>query len=159
MLPKIFTGIIIIITIILVIFMGKYESFQKQTFTTQTTIIVIKEGDRFINIAEKVDGVSEFFLKYYIKKNPPQFPLQTGRYSVQSNATIGDIITALQFPIYIQESTTILEGWNIYDIDEYLSRNGVISTGEYITYVTNTDKISALSEFYDFFTPETISLE
>lgn len=44
----------------------------------------------------------------------------------------------------------ILEGWNIFDIDTYLTQRSLIKKGEYISYVENSEKIIALSEFFPF---------
>lgn len=44
----------------------------------------------------------------------------------------------------------ILEGWNIFDIDTYLTQRSLIKKGEYISYVENHNKIIALSEFFSF---------
>lgn len=44
----------------------------------------------------------------------------------------------------------ILEGWNIFDIDTYLTQRSLISKWEYINYVENLEKIDALSEFFLF---------
>jgi hypothetical protein len=44
----------------------------------------------------------------------------------------------------------ILEGWNIFDIDTYLTQRSLIKKSEYIAYVENNEKIIALSEFFPF---------
>lgn len=45
---------------------------------------------------------------------------------------------------------TVLEWWNIFDIDDYLTRKKLIRSGEYISYVENREKIIALSKFFPF---------
>ncbi|MCH2188911.1 endolytic transglycosylase MltG [Candidatus Gracilibacteria bacterium] len=159
MIQKIFTIIIIIIIFSVGIFSWKYDSFQSKIITQKDTIVIIEKGETFYNISEKIPHISETFLKYYLKNNPPHYELQAGRYKVPNGSTIEDIIISLEQPIYIQSKITLLEGWNIYDIDEYLSVQGIISEGAYIEYVQNPKKIQALSEFYDFLTPSLISLE
>ncbi|MCP4523976.1 MAG: endolytic transglycosylase MltG [Candidatus Gracilibacteria bacterium] len=47
-------------------------------------------------------------------------------------------------------SVTILEGWNIFDIDTILTQRSLIKKGDYIQYVESSEKIEALSEFFDF---------
>jgi len=44
----------------------------------------------------------------------------------------------------------ILEGWNIFDIDTYLTQRSLIKKWEYINYVENNEKITALSDFFPF---------
>lgn len=51
---------------------------------------------------------------------------------------------------FIENKVTILEWWNIFDIDEYLSGKNLIEKGDYILYVQNRDKIIALSKFFPF---------
>ena len=45
---------------------------------------------------------------------------------------------------------TILEGWSIYDTDQYLTDKGLISTGEYIAFVTNPTIIAKYQSRYKF---------
>lgn len=52
----------------------------------------------------------------------------------------------------------ILEGWNIFDIDTYLTQRSLISKWEYIDYVESREKIIALSEFFPFLDTQ-VSLE
>ncbi|MDR0281955.1 MAG: endolytic transglycosylase MltG [Candidatus Peribacteria bacterium] len=52
-----------------------------------------------------------------------------------------------------------MEGRSIYDIDASLTSKGLIHQGEYIVYTTSPEKISALSERYDFFDANLKSLE
>lgn len=51
---------------------------------------------------------------------------------------------------YHNKKAIILEGWNIFDIDTYLTQRGLIEKWEYISYVENSEKIQALWEFFDF---------
>jgi UPF0755 protein len=45
---------------------------------------------------------------------------------------------------------TILEGWSIYDIDDYLTKQWFIDRGDYIRYTTQRDIIVGLQGSYDF---------
>ena len=45
---------------------------------------------------------------------------------------------------------TVLEWWNIFDIDTALTQRSLITKWEYISYVENREKIIALSEFFAF---------
>lgn len=51
---------------------------------------------------------------------------------------------------YENKNAVILEWWNIFDIDTYLTQRGLIEKWEYISYVQNLEKIRALWEFFDF---------
>lgn len=45
---------------------------------------------------------------------------------------------------------TVLEWWNIFDIDTALTQRSLITKWEYISYVENREKIIALSDFFAF---------
>ena len=45
---------------------------------------------------------------------------------------------------------TVLEWWNIFDIDTALTQRSLITKWDYISYVENREKIIALSEFFPF---------
>jgi UPF0755 protein len=62
-------------------------------------------------------------------------------------AIFGGLINRLSIS---NKSVTILEWWNIFDIDEYLSNQSLIVAWEYITYVESSEKIQALSVFFPF---------
>ncbi|MFK7780129.1 MAG: endolytic transglycosylase MltG [Candidatus Gracilibacteria bacterium] len=49
-----------------------------------------------------------------------------------------------------QNKIIILEGWNIFDIDNYLYYRNLINKGEYILYVENVEKINSLSKYFPF---------
>lgn len=134
----------------LIIFSLQYNSFKKEVLLEKSQVIIIDNWDTFTSIWKKIDWVNSFFLKYYLQNNTPNFELKAGRYQTPDSATISDIINSFQKPIYIQENVTLLEGWNIYDIDLYLNNKWVISKWDYISYVTNIEKIRALTEFFPF---------
>lgn len=49
-----------------------------------------------------------------------------------------------------RNTLTILEWWNIFDIDDYLYSRELIKKWDYIFYVQNKEKIKALSKFFPF---------
>lgn len=71
--------------------------------------------------------------------------------SKSKNIRIKKIFDTIAYDLNVKLNTlTILEWWNIYDIDNYLYSRDLIEKGEYISYVENNDKIKSLSIFFSF---------
>ena len=156
---SIFKNFIIFILIFLgAIYIG-YNRFLSKPITHSDKIIEITPGDTFSNLDKKL-GVNSFFYKIYLNKNKPDFELQAGKYKIPANSTIKEAIKALNKPALVDEiNLTFLEWWNIYDIDDYLTKKWLIKKWDYINYVTSKEKILKLSKFYKFIYPELNTLE
>ncbi len=72
-------------------------------------------------------------MKVYLKLNPPNKDLFAWNYKLKSWLNLGWVINSLSNPITNDLSLTILEWWNIYDIDVKLSKNNLIKTWELIS--------------------------
>ncbi|MDD2907500.1 MAG: endolytic transglycosylase MltG [Candidatus Gracilibacteria bacterium] len=168
----------IFIILIIYIYFG-YSSFQNKIIVENDLILEVKTGDTFKNLGEKIEELNNMYYSYYIKNNKPDFELQIGTYKINAGSDIVQTIESLKTPITSEIKITILEGWNIYDIDFCLSspektikiedgkeeggclykiennkkifiKTPLINAGEYINYVTNPEKIKALSDFFAF---------
>lgn len=150
--PSILFRIIkLIIWIVLIIWIIKYiwySNFSTQPLVKQETNISVKSGEKYSDIWKKLK-LDKTYFRIYRKNNPPE-ELKVWNYKIPENATIEEILEALQKPIFKTENITLLEGWNIFDIDEYLSQKWLITKWEYIQYVENPEKITALTEFFPF---------
>ncbi|MFK7779639.1 MAG: endolytic transglycosylase MltG [Candidatus Gracilibacteria bacterium] len=146
---------LIINIVLIIIFMGvfaykDYLSFKTNTLISEEVEIKIEKGELPIDIAHRL-GLNQKYLKLYLKNNNPEFKLLVGNFKIEKNSNIEQILSALENPIIQGEiDITLLEGWNIYDIDEFLANKGLISEREYINYVTNLEKIGKLTEFFTF---------
>ena len=155
---KILQIIPLLIIIAIFYFYYSYSNFKNDILFTENIIIEIKSGETIENLAEKLD-ISEYFLKKYIKDNT-EFKLLVWRFEIKQDSKIENILISLETPLpEKQVELTMLEWWNIYDIDDYLSNKWYINSGEYINYVNNPEKIKALKEFYPFLEDDFISLE
>jgi hypothetical protein len=48
-----------------------------------------------------------------------------------SPTTVSDFLTrTIRSPLYVDQTITILPGWNMYDIDAYLANKGIGSVGD-----------------------------
>ena len=142
-----------------IIIYNKYQNFKSDILVKENKIIEIKSGETISDLATKLD-INKNFLKYYLKNNNKNFKLLKWRFEIKENSKIDDIIEYMQKPLAEKEiSLTFLEWWNIFDIDNYLTKKWLIQKGEYIKYVTNPTKIKKLTKFYKFLNPDFISLE
>lgn len=92
----------------------------------------------------------KFFTKIYLKLNPPDFELQAGKYKIDCG-NIGAVIESLKKPLSEgDESITFLEGWNIYDIDKTLATKNLISSGDFVKFVTDCESFCPLKKDYNF---------
>lgn len=139
-----------IFIILMIIFYINYSNFKDKVLIENETIIKIETSDTFYNLWKKIQELDNTYYKIYIKNNQPDYNLREWNYKINSNSKIKDIIKSLNEPIVEQINITILEWWNIFDIDEYLSNQWLINKWEYIKYVENDEKIKQLWEFYDF---------
>jgi len=149
---------IIFILTILIIYTN-YKNFKTKIITQQNKTINIKKWETFNNLAKKLN-INNFYYKIYLNKNKPNFELKSWEYEILAWSNISQIIQQLNKPAIIKQiNITILEWWNIYDIDYYLSNKWLIKSWKYIKYVTNKEKILALSKYYNFIYPDLNTLE
>lgn len=127
-----------------------YNNFKNNNIIKNDINITIEPGDYFNTLWNKIEEFDNIFYKIYIKNNPPTFELKEWNYIIKSESNIEEALKSLNKPIYIEKDITILEWWNIFDIDEMLFIKWLINKGDYISYVTNKEKIKELGKFYDF---------
>lgn len=144
---KLLIWIFIISSIVIV---NNYNNFKTDILTTQEHMVNISSWDSFAKLWNKIPELDNLSFKIYLKYNKPEYSLQEGIYKIESWENIEWILEALNNPIYEEISITLLEWWNIYDIDEYLTNKWLIDKWEYISYTQNKEKISELSNFYEY---------
>ena len=104
---------------------------------SESTVLSVNPGATFNSVLIAA-GADSLFTKIYLRENLPDFELQVGSYSIPENADIKTFLNALKNPINETDITlTFLEGWNIFDIDEYLTNEKLINEWEFIEYSEN----------------------
>lgn len=103
--------------------------------------------------------------KLYLRFFAPRvISLQAGTYEVERDMELSRVLTeALKSPKYTDLTITILPGWNIYDIDSYLSEKNIIPTGSFLialrdhydTFVKKYDFLEWQSSLEGFLYPDT----
>ncbi len=88
--------------------------------------------------------------KLWLRYFAPTLPkLQTGTYKIPKSTTLVSVIEeVLTKPIYTDITITILPGWNMYDIDSYLSDKNILPTWEFL--IAARDNFASFREKYDF---------
>jgi len=118
-----------------------YISYENTLLTQEETQIEITGGgfqSALINA-----GASPLFTKIYLRENTPDFELQKWKYMIPANADVKTYINALKNPINEEDiSLTFLEGWNIFDIDQFLTNESLIKAWEFISFAENHDLAS-----------------
>jgi UPF0755 protein len=146
------TFITTLLTIFIVIFFiyNWYNNFKTDIIVESEIIIKIEEWKTPNDLAEKFN-LNKNYLKLYLKENNPDFKLIAWKFLIKENSNIEEILEQLKEPIIENEiNITILEWWNIYDIDQYLTNKKLINKWEYINYVNNEEKINKLTDFFPF---------
>lgn len=136
--------LLLLFLIIPVYFLYNYNSFKSNILTENKQTIEIKKWETYRNLASKLD-LNLNYLKIYLKLNPPTKELQAWRYNLEKWINLEWVINSLKNPISNDLEITILEGWNIYDIDSILAKNW---------YIKNWDLINLNKENLDSFKKE-----
>jgi len=96
--------------------------------SSKETIFSIQkgEGSREIGYNLQMQGIirSGPFFRLYVLTIGDSFELQAGDYLVSRSLSLFDIVRKFTRGDVIQEKLTIVEGWNIKDIENYLAQKG-----------------------------------
>ena len=108
-----------------------------------------------------LDDSQTFWMKFYVRNHKDKLPnIQEWTYIFSGKYTNEEFLSHIsKWPEKEYISYTVLEWRSIYDIDADLTAKWYINEWEYISYVTDSAKISELSQRYDFFDSTLTSLE
>lgn len=88
----------------------------------------------------------KLWLKFFADSLPK---LQAGTYTVADGTTLEETLKdVLTKPVHTDITITILPGWNMYDIDSYLSDKKIIPAGAFL--LAARDNFSTFQEKYSF---------
>jgi UPF0755 protein len=174
---KIFIAILVLI--ILMVFIGWLFKmvFISQTGSNQTKIFVIEEGQGVNQISQnlKKQGLlnNSFVFETYLWARNLENKLQAGEHKLNDTWSIRRLVNALisGHAIENEQDITILEGWNLRDIAEYLATENIVTKEDFyqitglpaVDYDRNPDlpRPEDFSADYEFLTekPDNVSLE
>lgn len=128
-----------------------YSSFKTNILTNSEKIIEIPKWTTFYWLSEVLENnwikLNDFYFKIYIKLWNINFPLQAWNFKIPAWANIETLLDSLQNPYVNTDSITILEWWNIYDIDNMLTNKWLITKWDFIDIASNYKTTD-----YDFLT-------
>lgn len=94
-------------------------------------VFVIAKGESVEQIADNLESKnlvkSAFFFKLYLTLNDKTADIKAGQYSLNPNNNIKKLVEVLTNGEQIdkEKKITIIEGWNIKEINEYLNKNNI----------------------------------
>lgn len=130
--------IFILVILFLISFLGYKNAINSPLDPKgEEMVFVIERGEGVKMIGENLKQnnliKSEFYYKLYVWRNKLEKNFKAGEYVLSPDMSLKEIVDKLtQGQIVDREITiTIIEGWNIKNIDDYLSEKGIVSKGEF----------------------------
>lgn len=123
-----------------IIFYINYKDFANFKLSENKTIS-IKSWDNLVLSLNRELWFDEFYLKIYLKLNPEnKIQVQIWEYRLLKWENLESIIKTISYwAMSVDKKLTFLEWWNIFDIDEYLTKENLINSGEFISESKNLD--------------------
>lgn len=132
-----------------IVFYINYKDFITQTLP-ETKTITVQAGDNLVGVLKRELWLNELFTKIYLNLNPEKkINIQAGEFRLLKWDSLASIINTMNHgAMNVDEKITLLEWWNIFDIDEYLTNLKLIQTWEFISEARNN--IEKYKENYPF---------
>jgi UPF0755 protein len=92
-----------------------------------------------------------FWFETWVKLSGHEFSLKSGYYSLPSNINVINLTRLLSNASFNNNETqiTIIEGWTIKNIDDYLYQAGLIRSGEFYAAATSRESIGRIAKHID----------
>lgn len=141
----------LLIIVIGFLFIGYFSVSSVWNYDVPSGVYRISKGDTIGNIPKSFDfDIAAWRYRLWIKFFAPEVTnLQVWEYRINEPVTLRLFFSdSLSNPVHTDQTITILPGWNIYDIDDYLARKELIAAGEFITETSMN--LSTLAEEFSF---------
>jgi len=127
--------------ICVIVFYVNYKDFLYTPIKEAKTISV-QAWDNIVSALTRELNYNELFLKIYLQLNPEKkIHIQVWEFRILQWDTISSIIETMKHgAITTDIKLTLLEWRNIFDIDEYLAKNKLIESSEFIQEAKNVEK-------------------
>lgn len=124
-----------------IVFYFNYNNLKNDTII-KDKIITIQKWDNLVSALTRELNINEFYFKVYLKLNPEkQIWVMEWEYRLLEWDTMEWIIKTLSYwAKSVEEKLTILEWWNIYDIDEYLVKRWLSNKWDFASEAKNINK-------------------
>lgn len=97
----------------------------------------VKQGESVKTLAERLDQEqvirNPWLFRKYIQWKKADKDIHVGIFQVEKPITLARVVEALKNPGVAERTITIIPGWNIRDIAEYLEKEGIGSKEETLT--------------------------
>jgi len=118
------------------LFQGIYLPKAKGDLAKKDFLIEKGESIKEISLSLEKNGLikSRFFFQIYILFKGKAPFLQAGQYELSRGMNIPEIASKFFQGETIKKKITIIEGWNLNQIGDYLGKKGVVSPSKFINY-------------------------
>ena len=158
--PFLVIGIVIFL---IVIFSWLWASYSANITYKSGTKIEISKWETFSKFYVHLGGFQRFMMKFWMRNHSQELPkLQEWIYHLSGSYSKSELMNVIsQGPELNHLKLTFLEGWSMYDTDQYLSKNGWFTAGTYQQKVQDQNFIDKMRSEFSFLAllPEGNSLE
>lgn len=143
-----------------IVFYNGYSSLKEDILVSDSWFIEIPKNTSYYTLPKVLNeysvNIPETYFKVYVRLN--ELPsLKAWTFYLDEGDKLEDILNSLKNPIIDEVEVTILEGWNIYDIDKMLTDKGLINKWAFIE-IAEVKPSSVLVDEYNFL-KDSLSLE
>ncbi len=128
----------------MLVLLTAWQWYVPSTMNGVTQIYEIKPGTGAGQIANelRMRGIvhNTFFFKAYVYLLGRQNRLQAGVYELSSSMPIAEVAGKIMDGDVMKTTVTVIEGWDINDIEDYLVGNAIYKKGEFRAALTGVDK-------------------
>lgn len=107
-------------------------------FSEENIEFLVKRGESLKQIAENLynKGLikNSFLFQLYAFLSGKNKSLQAGKYVFSKSMNIPDLVNKLASGQTKKEKITIIEGWTIKDIGDYLEKKGICKSSDFVNY-------------------------
>lgn len=146
MIKKVFRYFLIIVGIFFIVFFISYLYFlrainEKNSEVADAMKFVIQKGEGSEEISRRLKEAglikNNFLFDVYAWQSGNDKKLKAGEYEIPKNASVKDIIRLLSsMRERMQNKITIIEGWTIQNIAQYLEENNIAKKSDFINAIT-----------------------
>ncbi|PIU16082.1 endolytic transglycosylase MltG [bacterium (Candidatus Gribaldobacteria) CG08_land_8_20_14_0_20_39_15] len=108
-----------------------------ENFSNAQNIFVVKKGESFRDIGLNLQKAglikSKFWFDIFVLFSGRLSKLQAGACDFSDGPTISQIVNKISQGDVKKEKITILEGWNVFDIANYLEQKQIFSQDDFLT--------------------------
>ncbi|MBT3690012.1 endolytic transglycosylase MltG [bacterium] len=135
----------VILIVIVVLFLGwVYTNYQFTSNASSDTAMYEFEVEQgwgvnriSLELYQKDLINNQFYFEVYVWLKGYERNFKAGAHQISPSMSIKEIITTMIKPGGSEQVITIIEGWNVYEIAEYLEKENLVKSDEFIEFVNN----------------------